>query len=71
MIALGLPKPGKKPAPDGPGASPDDKDDDGGDFDAAANAAFDAYQENDRAGFAAALKAAIMACNSDDYSDDE
>ena len=62
MIALGLGK-GKTP-PDGEseGSMPA-AESAGGDFDAAADALFDALAEQDREGFKAALKTAVMACS--------
>lgn len=62
MVAIGLGKAKKPAAGDSDGSMPaaDPAD---GDFDAAADALFDALSEQDRDGFKAALKTAVMACS--------
>jgi hypothetical protein len=65
MIAIG-----KSKADDGEDAPESDKDLPESDFESLAGDVFDALKEDDRKGFAAALKSAIHAC-SDEYSDEE
>lgn len=69
MVAIGL-KPKAKTDSSGSmkAAKPVDSSED---FDASAEAAFQAVKDDDLEGFKLAFKAAVMACQSNEYSEDE
>lgn len=68
MLAIGLKPKANKSDSSGSmkAAKPVDSD---SDFDASAEAAFQAVKDDDLEGFKLALKAAVMACSDEDYSE--